>query len=122
MKYFSAKLGEKLGEERIIKEICVEHTCQECGEPAQYMYTYLLKGARSNPQSSAYGKDDCSWCEDDRAYACEEHKVKVERDVPEGMVWCSTFPRKNFEHLFLYWKQSVTVGPGVELVERKLNP
>ena len=95
----------KLGEERKTKEICVEHVCEECGEPAVYKHTYLLEGARRNSASSAYGKDDCSWCEDECRFACEEHKDEVRRDNPRGMSWCSTYPRKNFEHMFLYWEK-----------------
>lgn len=95
----------KIGEERITKEICVERECEECGEPAQYKHTYLLEGSRRNPASKAYGRDDCSWCEDDYKYSCEEHKEKVRRDNPDGMRWCSTFSRDKFEHMFLYWKK-----------------
>jgi hypothetical protein len=95
----------KLGEERIKKEICVERECYECGEPAQWKHTYLLEGSRRNPASRAYGRDDCSWSEDDCKFACDEHKELVRKDYPNGMSWCSTFDRKVFEHLFLYWKE-----------------
>ena len=94
----------KLGEIRTTTEICKEQECEVCGEPAKYQHTFLLQNARSNPCSSAYRKDDCSWCSDEDKYACEEHKEEVRRDTPGGMSPCATFPRnERFEHLFLYW-------------------
>ena len=95
----------KLGEERITEEICVERECDECGEPAKWQHTFLLEGSRRNPASKAYGKDDCSWCSDEDKFACDEHKELIRKHPPEGMGWCSTFPRDNFEHLFLYWRK-----------------
>ncbi len=102
----------KLNEKRITEEVCKEQVCDECGEPAAYLHTYLLDGSRNNPRSRAYGRDDCSWCSDEDRYACDEHKESVRQNPPEGMRWCSTFPRKKLEHLFLYWKitkQSIAV-------------
>ena len=96
----------KLGEVIEITKTCVERGCDECGESARYKHTYLLKGTRSNPASSAYGKDDCSWCEDECSYSCEEHKELVRRNIPDGYVWCSTFSRDRFEHMFLYWEET----------------
>ncbi len=96
----------KLGEERITKEICVEQCCEECGESAKYKHTFLLNGARQDRASSAYGRDDCSWCSDEDKFACEEHKEKIRREAPNGMGWCSTFERiPRFEHMFLYRKK-----------------
>lgn len=96
----------KIGEERITKEICCEHECFECGEPATHEINYLLEGTRRNPQSSAYGRDDCSWCSDDKVFTCEEHKKQAINNPPIGMVWCSDVTRnERFEHLFLYWKK-----------------
>ena len=94
-----------IGEERITKEICVERECDECGEVAKWKHTFLLKGSRNNPFSRAYGRDNCSWCEDETKFACEEHKELVRKNPPIGTSWCSTFPRDKFEHLFLYWQK-----------------
>ena len=89
-------------------KVCKERECFECGEPAQYKHTYLLEGSRKNPQSNAYGRDDCSWCEDECLYACKEHKELVKKDYcPTRMNWCSTFPRERFEHMFLYWEETI---------------
>ena len=96
----------KLGDRRTITEVCVEQECEECRDPAMYEHTYLFSNSRNNPASSGYGKDDISWCQDAKKYACEEHKEKVRRDTPDDMNWCSTFTRnERFEHLFLYWKR-----------------
>ena len=93
----------KVGEIITIKYIVKERECEECEKPAQHKHTYLLIGSRANPRSSTYGKDDCSWCEDDYRYACEEHKEKIRRDCPSGTTWCSTFTRnRGFEHMFIY--------------------
>lgn len=94
----------QLNEERIIKEICVEQVCQECEEPAKWKHTFLLYNARRNTASSAYGRDDCSWCSDEHKFSCDAHREKVEKDKPYGMDWCATFSRKKHEHMFLYWK------------------
>lgn len=85
----------------------VRRPCSGCGEPAHYKCTFLLEGCRGNPKSEAYGKDDCSWCEDACKFACNEHLVEVRQTPPDGMVECTTFPASaRFAHMFLY-KQSV---------------
>ena len=74
--------------------------CDECGEVAHFKHAYLLRGARINPRSSAYGKDDCSWCEDTKKYTCKECK----RPALEGYEWCSTMEAGDrFAHVFLRW-------------------
>lgn len=93
----------ELGEIIIEKYIVKEHECEECGEPAQYKHTYLLRSARNNPRSNAFGRDDCTWCEDECRYACKEHSEQIRHDPPHDMSWCSTFARdRGFEHMFLY--------------------
>ena len=96
----------KEGDIRITKEICRSQECEVCGEEAIYKATFLLPNARSNPASNAYGRDDCSWCSDDKAFLCEEHKndkYKIAKD--KGMGWCSMFPKERFEHMFLFWEK-----------------
>lgn len=79
----------------------VRHQCEECGELAHYKHTFLRDNARHNPMSEAYGRDDCSWCEDACRYVCREHKDV--RTAPEGMRWCSTFAAiGRFAHMFIY--------------------
>ena len=78
--------------------------CDICGEDAHYKHTWLLKGTRSNPASKAYNRDDCSWCEDNRTFACRKCTDKVR--PPDGYVTCSVFPASTrFAHMFLDKKQ-----------------
>ena len=80
----------------------VRHECEECGEPAHYKQTFLLPNARINQASSAYGRDDCSWCEDAHKFVCREHR---DAHSMEGYRPCSIFPaNEQFAHMFLYWK------------------
>lgn len=85
------------------------HECGICGAPAHYKHTFLPQGARSNPASSAFGRDDCSWCGDACQYVCREHLEEGRETPPRGMCWCSTFPAsERFKHLFLYWEDEKT--------------
>lgn len=88
------------GEKKTKTEIRVRVECDECGEPAHYKHTYLLPHCRSNPASTAYGRDDCSRCEDTARFTCKKcHKPSV-----DGYGWCSTFPASaRYAHMFLEW-------------------
>ena len=86
--------------------------CDVCGGLATKRITYLRENCRSNPASSAYGRDDCSWCSDAEAYSCDEHQREVERDAPEGMRWASTFDGLKLPHMLLEWRT----------VEEAVNP
>lgn len=93
------------GDKRTITQICRRRECEICGEPAEYRITLLLPMARNNPQSKAYGRDDCSWCADDEVFVCEEHKTQYRKLAKErGMGWCATFPASKFLHMFLFWQ------------------
>ena len=86
--------------------------CEVCGEAAHYKHTFLLERARTNPASSAYGKDDCTFCEDERTFVCADHKST--RAGPDGYWWCSTFPAtERFARMFLYWKEVKTESPQI---------
>lgn len=90
------------GEIETITRKRVRICCDECGELAHYKQTYLLPNARSNRASSAYGRDDCTWCSDGHYYVCKTCKAPWEHD---GMTQCSTFPAlAKFAHMFLEWK------------------
>ena len=92
------------GEIRTTVEVRVRRKCDVCGEPAHYKQTRLLEGTRSNPASAAYGRDDCSWCEDARRYVCKEHLDCS--PPPDGYVRGSTFPAsERFAHMFLKWEE-----------------
>ncbi len=91
------------GETRTTTEMRVRYVCDQCGEPATKRVAYLLDNCRSNPGSSAYHHDDCSWCSDAEAFACDAHEPQVRRDAPDGMTWAATFPADNFPHMMLYW-------------------
>lgn len=108
----SEKLLKGEGETEIVIKMRVRHECHICGEPAQFKHSFLLEGARRNPASSAYGKDDCSWCSDTELFVCKEHEK--ERTPPDGYSWCSTFTASDrFANMFLYWqekKQEKVVG------------
>ena len=79
------------------------HECQECGLPASFRITFLASGnCRGNPASSAYGRDDCSWCSDAESYACKKHERAVEANAPDGMSGCATFPLKRYKHMGFY--------------------
>ena len=84
-------------------------TCEECGELAVYKHSFLLEGMRSNPASSAFRKDDCSWCSDVDVFTCKECRPTL----PDG---CD--PRSSrfeigerFAHMFLEW---VNVSENIE--------
>lgn len=97
------------GEVQTMRRTRVRQTCDVCGEPAHYKHTFLMHNARRNPDSAAYGRDDCSWCEDDCRFVCREHQN--DRDAPQGMSWCSTFPAsEGFAHMFLYWEEERVQG------------
>ena len=83
----------------------MRHKCDVCGESAHYKHTFLLENARNNRASSAYGHDDCTWCEDERRYVCAKHQTDC--SAPDGYSLCSTFPASEvFAHMFLYWSES----------------
>ena len=102
------KVGDK---ETITYKVCW-HECQECGMPASFRIAYLVAGnCRGNPASSAYGRDDCSWCSDAEVYACKKHYRILEHTPPNGMSLCSTFPLKIFKHMGFYKVKIATPTP-----------
>ena len=91
------------GDTKLVERTRVRRECDQCGEPAMQRHTYLLDGARSNPLSRAYGKDDCSWSADREEYTCDECK----RPAFAGHGWCSTFDARTpaMAHMFLRWDE-----------------
>lgn len=92
------------GTKRVKTEIYCREECEECGAPAMKRHAFLLEGARRNPASSAYGKDDCSWCSDDEAFVCGACPAPKRR----GMKWVAEFSfGDRFGHMFFFW---ATIG------------
>lgn len=98
------------GDVKIVRKERVRRDCDYCGAPAFYKNTYLNDGgsdARRNPSSSAYGKDDCTWCSDHDDFLCPEcHSRNETGNVPPGYGWCSTFQVDRLPHLFLTWRET----------------
>lgn len=97
------------GETKTILKTRVRQECESCGEPATEKHTYLddgLTGARNNPASSAYNRDDCTWCSDWDLFLCNDcKKQECEQNLPAYHHWCSTFTVERMPHLFLYWTE-----------------
>jgi len=72
--------------------------CEECGEPAVYKTTFLLPNCRANPASSAYRRDDCTYCSDREMFVCEEHQyIGI-----AGLEHCSIIPLSRFPYMGWY--------------------
>ena len=98
------------GETKTVVKTRTRWECDSCGEPATKKHTYLddgPSGARYNPASSAYGRDDCTWYSDYDQYLCDKcDRRDYEDDVPDGYHWCSTFKIcERFAHMFLQWDE-----------------
>lgn len=93
------------GEKKLVERTRVRVECGNCGEPATKRHTFLLPNARRNPSSSAYGRDDCSWCSDHEEFACDG----CPRPRGGQYEWCSTFSitpdNMRFAHMFLRWTE-----------------
>ena|SRR3990167_3685277 len=101
---------EKLPNEGSTKTIVLKRVVCDCGEYATQKHSYLLPHARSNPASSAYRRDDCSWCQDREEFTC----FICKRPEVGGYEWCSTFEIKpdnlRFAHMFLKWVELKAEG------------
>lgn len=97
------------GEVKLVKRTRVRLACDECGEPAVYRHTYLFDGVRRNPASSAFGKDDCSWCSDAQVLTCKDCVPAT----PTGCVENSRYEAgERFAHMFLCWQDEEVQGDG----------
>lgn len=96
------------GETKTVTSRRIRKGCDVCGERADYQVTYLLPNARRNPASSAYGRDDCSWCSDTIRHYCAECCKHGNRwPEVEGYETCSMFPAiERFAHMFLEWVEA----------------
>lgn len=102
-------VGESLlkgeGDVKVVIKTRYRRDCDNCGEPATKRITYCYVNGRRNPASSMYGRDDCSYCADAEAFACDECERNVERVCcPDGMKWGSIFTASDHSaHMFLKW-------------------
>ena len=97
-------------ETKIVVKTRVRKECENCGEPAVYRNTYLsdgATGARRNPASSAYGKDDCTWCCDHDEFLCHTcQSGNRGNPAPKGYGTNSTFSfGARFDHMFFEWRE-----------------
>lgn len=109
----AAKLkGE--GEIKIVRRERVRVECWDCGELADQKHTYLLPNARANPQSTAYGRDDISWCSDKHIFTCAACRPRGREPNVDGYRWCSTFGLGDarFDHMFLTWHETDITNVG----------
>ena len=105
------------GDRRIITQVRARKGCDECGEFAHFKHSFLYEGMRSNPKSSAYGRDDCSWCSDVDVFTCRE----CVPTTPDGCSPASSrFPATAaFAHMFLEWVTVSTEETGGEPAEEE---
>lgn len=90
------------GEIQTTIRIKVRRRCETCNGVAIFKHTYLLEGYRSNPASSGYHRDDCSYCEDAATFSCQTCKP----EIPAGYCTASRYTcGKPFAHLFLEWEE-----------------
>lgn len=113
------------GEGDLKVSIKVRHRreCDNCGSPATKRITYCWKNGRSNPASSMYRQDDCSFCADSQAFACDECESDVKRACcPDGMTWTSTFTANDrFASYFLYWVEREPTPSELKILSDKAN-
>lgn len=98
------------GETKVVRRTRVRRECENCGEPAVYLNTYLNDGqvgARRNTASNAYRRDDCTWSSDHNQYLCGDcHQNAHHVGVPDGFGWCATFEcGPEYAHKFLTWEE-----------------
>lgn len=106
------------GSMRTIVEMRVRKSCESCGEPAVHLYWYLYENFRRNPQSNAYGKDDCIWCKDIEVALCAECKPITPGGCGSGYTQFTV--SEGMAHLFLEWRtESKDITLGYELQVRE---
>lgn len=94
-------MPDKIGDTRTIVETYMRHECECCGKPAVKRHSFLLDGARYNSASTAFGKDDISWCADDEAFICSD----CPEPKREGMNWTASFSGERFSHMLHFWHE-----------------
>lgn len=96
------------GDIQIVKRTRVRIECDECGEPATKRHTYMLPNYRSNPASSGYRRDDCTYCSDAERFTCNDCK----EPRLDGYGWGATFTASaRNAHMFLRWAEEKVDQP-----------
>ena len=88
----------------MVEQVCKRHKCCVCRNPATHQMKFLLKDARTNSASEAYGGGDTSWCCDKMLFVCQ--RCEDQRDLLAaqlGMMWQSSVLLSH-KKLF-YWKE-----------------
>lgn len=94
------------GEKTLVEKARVRIGCEECGEPATQKHGFLLENFRRNPLSSAYGKDDSSWCVDTAIFTCAACRPKIPAGhSPNNSTWSIAPGKLRFAHMFLRWEE-----------------
>ena len=99
------------GETKTVVSTRRRRCCDNCGEAATKRFSYCYVNGRSNPASSMYRRDDCTWCSDAEAYACNDCEKEVKRVCcPDGMDWGGTVTAGgNLDHMFLHWVDAAPI-------------
>jgi len=102
----------RVGDTKVIISVRVRRECDNCGEPATKRFSFCYVNGRSNPASSMYHRDDCTFCSDSESFSCDACEREVRRATcPEGMAWGSTFTAgASNGHLFLCWLDRPATG------------
>lgn len=109
------------GDVQIITRTRVRRVCDNCGAVATKRLTFCYINGRSNPASSMYRRDDCTYCADAEAFSCEECEPKIERGWrPDGMEWGATFTASERNaSMFLQWVEEDATPVDVTAVRRE---
>lgn len=112
------------GEVRVDVSVRARRGCDNCGEPATKCIWFCYVNGRSNPASSMYGRDDCTYCRDAEAFACDQCERQVERGTcPDGMKWGATVTvGPGREHYFLHWRDQKASPEVIAAVAALVGP
>lgn len=105
------------GDTVIIRRVRTRQACENCSEPATIKLCFLYESYRSNPNSSGYRRDDCTWCSDLDVFVCDSAECRRALNNPNTYSHerfsrdTTEFNVKNSPHMFLYWKETKEQQP-----------
>lgn len=96
----------KLGQTKLIRKTVVRIQCDRCEEVATNQIWFCYENGRSNPMSSMYRRDDCSYCSDETWNLCDKCHNDNGSLRPHGMYPSAyvQYAEKN-PNRFLEWKE-----------------